>query len=74
MGNIAVKVYKIDLEKRYLENIAWDPQQELSYLYPTHSFVYEVNNSNPYKETYYDIVVDQIEKTRGMWVVELEGE
>ena len=74
LSRIRVKIFQVDLEKRYLQNLSLDESQDLSFLNPTDSFVYEVDNSNPYKEARYDIKVEQIGKSRGMWIVELEGD
>lgn len=54
--------------------MAFNKDQDLSYLNPTESFIYEVDSSNPFKEEYYDIKVEQIGKMRGMWIVDLEAD
>ena len=75
MRTILVKVYHLNLTKHYLENnTEIDPTQNLSYLYPNHSYHYEISNDSPCIVSHHEIKIEGIAKKRGVWIVELEGE
>lgn len=75
ISDIHVQVYRIDLEKHFLEkNAPVDQTESLAYLQPNHSYHYSTENSNPYLVQIYNIKVEGIPTSRGVWIVEFEGE
>ena len=73
---INVKVYEVNLEKMFLlEKREIDPTENLAYLHPSKSEVYEVeNNKNPFKENYFDLTIPEAVKKRAAYIVDLESE
>lgn len=73
---IRVKIYEIDLEKKNMTTTVYSDfgSENLSYLEPVSSFVKEVENSNPFKESYYDMPIKEIGKKAGAFIVDLEGD
>lgn len=45
----------------------------MHFLDPTYQFEYQVDNKNPFKEHIYDIIIKEIKKERGIYVVDLDG-
>ena len=72
---INVKVYEINLEKRYLlENREIDPTENLKYLNASSTTVYERKNDNPFFEEIFDFKIPEAQKKRAVYIVELESE
>lgn len=73
--NILTKVYEIDLEKHYLQNGGrLNELEDVSYLQPNKSSSHVVENQNPYKQEVFDLKIEGIPLSKGVWIVELEGE
>ena len=59
--NIKIKIYELNLEQNYLQNQnTIEENMDLTYLEPSSEFIYEVDNSNPFKETIYDVPIKNI--------------
>lgn len=75
VSSIHVQVYRFDLEKHYSERTdEIDQTQNLSFMRANHSYSYEIASKNPYQVQVYDIKIEGVPSSRGVWVVELEGE
>lgn len=72
--SIKVKIYELNLEKSYLEKQnKIDENMNLSFLEPTKSFDYEVENTNPFKEAIYELPIKEIEKKQAVYIVDLQS-
>lgn len=70
---IRVKIYELNLEKHYIQSRGpVQDDMDLHFLDPTYQFVYEVSNSNPFKEEFYDMSLKEVKKERGVYIVDID--
>ena len=71
---IRVKIYELNLEKHYIQSRGpVQDDMDLHFLDPTYQFVYEIANSNPFKEEFYDMSLKEVKKERGVYIVDLDS-
>lgn len=53
-----MQIYKLDLEKHFLENNSEiDQTQSFSYLQPNHEYIYSTQTDSPYIVQIYDVKI-----------------
>lgn len=58
VSKIHVQIYKLDLEKHFLENNSEiDQTQSFSYLQPNHEYIYSTQTDSPYIVQIYDVKI-----------------